>query len=138
MTRTVAIPPMHPITAPNSVGARDLMRAVSGLINPKNTGKTAVAQTKSATRKRPRTLYLCADLSTAMILTMTRMARLSHLMRVGFSEKYFTKVELRMHVIPFCRLSTELAARDVTKMRTSTCHPWFNGSLEIIKMNKCK
>lgn len=84
--------------APNSVGAK--YPHLPGFNKPMKTGKTAVAQTRSATRNNARTSYRCALLTIAATLTPMRTNRLSHLMISG-EDEILSKSELRREVIPF-------------------------------------
>mmetsp|Transcript_48589 Transcript_48589/g.103362 ORF Transcript_48589/g.103362 Transcript_48589/m.103362 type:complete len:117 (+) Transcript_48589:616-966(+) len=52
-TSTAPIPDQMPSKAPSSFGAG--MNPISLVIRPRNTGRTAMPQTRSATRKRPMT-----------------------------------------------------------------------------------
>jgi len=107
------------------VGA--LINPMSSVIRPRKRGKTVVAQTKSATRKRGITSKRLVLIMTAGTLTATRSRRLIHFPALP------EDVNLRMSLlktptIPTCRESILDAQKAVTRMSTRTCHPAAKGS----------
>ena len=125
LTNTAAMPDKIPKNAPSSVGAG--MKRRSSVIIPRKTGKTAVAQTRSATRNRPMTLNLYELKMTAGILTRMRRPRVIQRAVLSLTPKRRMSL-LITEAMAVCKVSTEDAASAVTIMRTMTCQKVLKGA----------